>query len=140
MTTIHRVYNFAAGPAVMPLPVLEEIQHDMLALPGTGMSILEISHRSKVFESILAEAEANIRALAGIPSNAIRRIVVYNATTNPTLQKIDEVRIPIEGSHKDATPRQIGDGGESRDHDRDRHARQHEPFQQPAHPLFSTGT
>src|SRR5438552_6574286 len=69
MTTIHRIYNFAAGPAVMPLPVLEEIQRDMLALPSSGMSILEISHRSKTFEAILAQAEADMRALAGIPSN-----------------------------------------------------------------------
>jgi phosphoserine aminotransferase len=69
MTTIHRVYNFAAGPAVLPLPVLEEIQRDMLALPATGMSILEISHRSKTFESILAQAEADMRELANIPSN-----------------------------------------------------------------------
>src|SRR5947207_3037056 len=69
MTTIHRVFNFSAGPAVMPLPVLEEIQRDLLALPGVGMSILEISHRSKTFEDILAAAEADIRALAAIPSN-----------------------------------------------------------------------
>src|SRR5438552_13554749 len=69
MTTIHRIYNFAAGPAVMPLPVLEEIQRDLLALPGVGMSILEISHRSKTFEAILAKAEADMRALAAIPSN-----------------------------------------------------------------------
>jgi phosphoserine aminotransferase len=69
MTTIHRVYNFAAGPAVMPVPVLEEIQRDLLALPGVGMSILEISHRSKTFEGILAKAEADIRALAGVPAN-----------------------------------------------------------------------
>ena len=69
MTTIHRVHNFSAGPAVMPLPVLEEIQRDLIALPGVGMSILEISHRSKTFEDILAAAEADIRALAGIPSN-----------------------------------------------------------------------
>src|SRR5438445_1540636 len=69
MTTIHRVYNFAAGPAVLPLPVLEEIQRDLIALPGVGMSILEISHRSKAFEDILAAAEADIRALAGIPSD-----------------------------------------------------------------------
>ena len=48
--TVHRVFNFAAGPAVLPVPVLEEIQRDMLALPGVGMSILEISHRSKTFE------------------------------------------------------------------------------------------
>lgn len=69
MTTVHRVYNFSAGPAVLPLPVLEEIQRDLLAYPGAGMSILEISHRSKTFESILEKAEADIRSLANIPSN-----------------------------------------------------------------------
>src|SRR5258708_19023944 len=69
MTTVHRVHNFSAGPAVLPLPVLEEIQRDLVALPGVGMSILEISHRSKTFESILAQAEADIRTLASIPSN-----------------------------------------------------------------------
>jgi phosphoserine aminotransferase len=69
MTTIHRIHNFSAGPAVLPLPVLDEIQRDLLALPGVGMSILEISHRSATFESILAQAEADIRALASVPSN-----------------------------------------------------------------------
>ena len=69
MTTVHRVYNFSAGPAVLPVSVLEEIQRDLVSLPGVGMSILEISHRSAAFESILAQAEADIRALAGIPSN-----------------------------------------------------------------------
>src|SRR2546422_7546381 len=69
MTTVHRVFNFAAGPAVLPVPVLEEIQRDLLALPGIGMSILEISHRSRTFEAILEEAEADIRRLAGIPQN-----------------------------------------------------------------------
>src|SRR5580704_16362857 len=64
-----RVFNFAAGPAVLPLPVLEQIQRDLLALPGVGMSILEVSHRSKSFESILAQAEADMRTLAGIPPN-----------------------------------------------------------------------
>src|SRR6187455_2153328 len=69
MPTIHRVHNFAAGPAVLPVPVLEEIQRDLVALPGVGMSILEISHRSKTFESVLAQAEADIRTLAAIPAN-----------------------------------------------------------------------
>src|SRR5258706_3168363 len=69
MTTVQRIYNFSAGPAVLPLVVLEEIQRDLLALPGAGMSILEISHRSKQFEAILATAEADIRALADIPAN-----------------------------------------------------------------------
>ncbi len=69
MTTVHRVFNFSAGPAVLPVSVLEQIQADLIALPGVGMSILEISHRSKAFEAILAKAEADIRALANIPSN-----------------------------------------------------------------------
>ena len=69
MTSINRVFNFAAGPAVLPLPVLEEIQRDMLALPAAGMSILEISHRSAPFEAILAAAEADIRTLGHVPSN-----------------------------------------------------------------------
>jgi len=67
MAIVHRIYNFSAGPAVLPLPVLQEVQRDLLALPGAGISILEISHRSKTFESILEQAEADIRALANIP-------------------------------------------------------------------------
>jgi phosphoserine aminotransferase len=69
MTTLARVYNFSAGPAVLPLPVLEEIQRDLVALPDVGMSILEISHRSRPFESILARAEADIRSLASVPAS-----------------------------------------------------------------------
>jgi phosphoserine aminotransferase len=69
MTSVQRVHNFAAGPAVLPVPVLEEIQRNLISLPGVGMSILEISHRSTTFESILAQAEADIRTLASIPSN-----------------------------------------------------------------------
>jgi phosphoserine aminotransferase len=65
----HRIYNFSAGPAVLPLPVLEEAQRDLIALPGVGMSIMEISHRSKPFEEIISGAEADMRALAGIPDN-----------------------------------------------------------------------
>jgi phosphoserine aminotransferase len=67
--TTTRVFNFSAGPAVLPVPVLEEAQRDLLALPGVGMSILEISHRSKTFESVLAQSEADMRELAGIPQN-----------------------------------------------------------------------
>ena len=69
MPTVNRIFNFAAGPAVLPLPVLEEIQHDLVSLPGIGMSILEISHRSDTFEAVLAKAEADIRTLGSIPSN-----------------------------------------------------------------------
>jgi phosphoserine aminotransferase len=69
MNATARLFNFAAGPAVLPLPVLEQIQHDLVALPGVGMSILEISHRSETFEAILARTEADIRTLADIPGN-----------------------------------------------------------------------
>ncbi len=64
-----RVYNFSPGPAVLPLPVLEEAQRDLLCLPGAGCSILEISHRSKTFDKIINGAEANIRTLYGVPDN-----------------------------------------------------------------------
>ncbi len=64
-----RVYNFASGPAVLPLPAMEEAQRDLLALPGVGSSILEISHRSKPFLAIIEAAEANLRQLLGIPGN-----------------------------------------------------------------------
>jgi len=78
---VDRVFNFAAGPAVLPLPVLEEAQRDLVALPGVGMSVLEISHRSKTFEAILAECEANIRKLAGIPDGYHVLFLQGGATT-----------------------------------------------------------
>jgi phosphoserine aminotransferase len=68
-TTVHRIFNFSAGPAILPLAVLEEAQRDLVSLPGVGMSVLEISHRSKAFERILQEAVADLRALASIPDN-----------------------------------------------------------------------
>jgi phosphoserine aminotransferase len=68
-TTVNRIFNFSAGPAVLPLAVLEEAQRDLVSLPGVGMSVLEISHRSKTFEDILARTEADLRALGAIPPN-----------------------------------------------------------------------
>lgn len=62
-----RLYNFSPGPAMLPLPALEEAQRDLLALPGMGISILEISHRSKTFGTIIKQAEANLRKLLEIP-------------------------------------------------------------------------
>ena len=67
-TTVRRIYNFSAGPAVLPEAVLEEAQRDLVALPGVGMSVLEVSHRSKTFEAILAQTEANLRTLGSIPN------------------------------------------------------------------------
>jgi phosphoserine aminotransferase len=66
---VKRVFNFSPGPAMLPLPALEEAQRDLLALPGAGISILEISHRSKTFDGIINQAEANLRQLLSIPDN-----------------------------------------------------------------------
>ena len=64
-----RVYNFSAGPAVLPEAVLEQAQSEMLDWRGSGMSVMEMSHRGKEFMSIAAEAEADLRALMAIPDD-----------------------------------------------------------------------
>jgi phosphoserine aminotransferase len=64
-----RIFNFSAGPAVLPVPVLEEAQRDMLSLPGVGMSVMEISHRSKTFDEIIGDADKSLRELLDIPNN-----------------------------------------------------------------------
>jgi phosphoserine aminotransferase len=66
-TATKRIFNFSAGPAVLPVEVLEEAQRDLVSLPGVGMSILEISHRSKTFDDIIQGCEADMRTLAKIP-------------------------------------------------------------------------
>ncbi len=65
-TAVKRVHNFGAGPAALPLPVLERVRAELLDYAGTGMSVLEMSHRSAAFEKIIGKAEADLRALAGI--------------------------------------------------------------------------
>jgi len=67
MANAKRAHNFNAGPAVMPEPVLERIRGEMLSYNGTGMSVMEMSHRSKEFEDILRRAEADLRLLLNIP-------------------------------------------------------------------------
>jgi phosphoserine aminotransferase len=64
-----RIYNFSAGPAVLPLSVLEEAQRELVSLPGVGMSVMEISHRSKAFDEIINSAERGLRELLGLPEN-----------------------------------------------------------------------
>ena len=63
-----RVFNFSAGPAVLPLPVLEQARDEMLEWQGSGMSVMEVSHRGKAFVSMVAQAETDLRSLMGIPS------------------------------------------------------------------------
>jgi len=64
-----RIYNFSAGPAVLPEEVLKEAAEEMLDYKGTGMSVMEMSHRSKAFEEIIQEAEKDLRELMNIPDN-----------------------------------------------------------------------
>lgn len=66
---IERIYNFSAGPATLPLPVLEKAQSELLSLNGIGMSVMEISHRSKPFDEIIERAKAGIRRHLNIPDN-----------------------------------------------------------------------
>ena len=64
-----RIYNFSAGPSMLPLEVLEQAQRELVCYPGAGMSVMEMSHRSKVFESILEKAKADLKELMHIPDN-----------------------------------------------------------------------
>ena len=64
-----RVYNFSAGPAVLPEEVLREAAEEMLDYQGTGMSVMEMSHRSQAFQTIIDTAEQDLRDLMGIPDN-----------------------------------------------------------------------
>ena len=65
----NKIYNFSAGPAILPAPVLEKAREELLSLGGIGMSVMEISHRSQEFEAILAAAEQGIRDLLSVPKN-----------------------------------------------------------------------
>ena len=64
-----RTFNFSAGPAMMPVPVLEEIRDEMMNYRDSGMCVMEMSHRSGVYQKIIDEAEADLRDLMGIPDN-----------------------------------------------------------------------
>ena len=66
---MYRVYNFSAGPAVLPEPVLQQAAAEMLDYQGSGMSVMEMSHRSKTYQKIIDTAEADLRGLMGIPDN-----------------------------------------------------------------------
>ena len=76
-----RVYNFSAGPAVLPESVLEQAAAEMLDYQGTGMSVMEMSHRSKPFQNIIDTAEADLRDLMGIPENYKVLFLQGGATT-----------------------------------------------------------
>jgi phosphoserine aminotransferase len=91
-----RIFNFSAGPAVLPVPVLEEAQRDMLSLPGVGMSVMEISHRSKTFDEIIAHAESGLRQLLNIPDNY--RILFLQGGASLQFSMIPMNFLPADGS------------------------------------------
>jgi len=91
-----RIFNFSAGPAVLPVPVLEEAQRDMLSLPGVGMSVMEISHRSKTFDEIIGRAESGLRELMGIPSNY--HILFLQGGASLQFSMVPMNFLPAEGS------------------------------------------
>ena len=69
MSEYNRVYNFSAGPSVLPVEVLVKVQKDLLNYNGSGQSVMEMSHRSKDFQKIIDDAEADLRELMNIPDN-----------------------------------------------------------------------
>lgn len=77
----NRIYNFAAGPSVLPVPVLERCASEMLNYKGSGMSVMEMSHRSKVYDEIIQGVEASLRRVLSIPSNYKVLFLQGGATT-----------------------------------------------------------
>jgi phosphoserine aminotransferase len=95
-STTTRVFNFSAGPAVLPIQVLEEAQQNLLSLPGVGMSVLEISHRSSTFDEIIQGCEADMRALAGIPDNY--RVLFLQGGASLQFSMVPLNLLPADGS------------------------------------------
>ena len=77
----NRIYNFSAGPSMLPVPVLERCAADMLNYQGSGMSVMEMSHRSKVYDGIIKETEATLRRVLSIPDNYKVLFLQGGATT-----------------------------------------------------------
>ncbi|HEV7644331.1 MAG TPA: 3-phosphoserine/phosphohydroxythreonine transaminase [Pyrinomonadaceae bacterium] len=68
-TSSERIFNFSSGPAMLPLPVLEQARDELLSINGSGMSVMEISHRSKIFDKILDDARRGIKDILSVPDN-----------------------------------------------------------------------
>ena len=94
-----RKFNFSAGPACLPLDVLEDCKEDLINYKGTGMSVMEMSHRGKDFMKIASEAEADLRELVGIPDNY--KVLVVNLVQPPIESMMRKTRsAPIGESEK----------------------------------------
>lgn len=113
-----RIDNFSAGPSVLPVPVLERAAREMLNCDGAGMGVMEMSHRSKAFEAILARTEARLRELLRIPSNYKVLFLQGGATTQFSMvplnllrqsRKADYVDTGVWASKAAAEARKFGD-------------------------------
>jgi len=69
VSTSQRIFNFSAGPAVLPLSALQEAQRDLVCYPGAGASVMEMSHRGKVIDGIIKQTEARLRRILGVPES-----------------------------------------------------------------------
>ena len=107
-----RIFNFSAGPAVLPVPVLEEAQRDMLSLPGVGMSVMEISHRSKTFDEIFGRAESGLRKLLGVPDNY--HVLFLQGGASLQFSMVPMNFLPAEGSADYVITGQLGQEGSER--------------------------
>ena len=92
----NRIFNFSAGPAVLPEEVLREAQEHLLSLPGVGMSVLEISHRSKPFDEIIEGCEADLRQLGGIPGS--HRVLFLQGGASLQFSMVPMNLLPGDGS------------------------------------------
>ena len=130
----NRIYNFSAGPAMMPVPVLEEMQRDLVALPGVGMSILEISHRSKAFEAILARDRGRHPG-AGRRPRELSRVVSAGRRQPAVLHGADELSglVGDRRLHRRRIVGGEGDQGSEKSRDGQRRG-QHEGRRLHAHP------
>lgn len=95
-----RVYNFSAGPAVLPVSVLQEVKDEMMCLPGAGASVLEISHRSKQYEAIIEGARQNIRDLLALPDDYHVLFLQGGATTQFSM-------VPMNFHHSEGMARYV---------------------------------
>ena len=95
-TATQRIFNFSAGPAVLPEEVLREAQDHLLSLPGVGMSVLEISHRSKPFDEIIEGCEADLRRLGGIPDS--HRVLFLQGGASLQFSMVPMNLLPKDGS------------------------------------------
>ena len=88
-----RIFNFSAGPATLPVPVLERAREELLSFNGIGMSVMEISHRSKHFQAVIDSAVDGIRSLLGVPEDYEILFLQGGATLQFSMMKTSNISL-----------------------------------------------